>query len=209
MILDSIDALDDVAFNTDSGLVTIVAQHAVTGEVLMVAHANREALTRSIRDRVLWLYSRSRSSLWKKGETSGNVMNVVELRSDCDGDAVVALVAPQGPACHTGARTCFNARPTLVMLADTIAQRAAELSGESVSYTKRLLKDQNLRAKKLGEEAVELALACAAGDKDAAALEGADLIFHTLVACFAAGASLADVVAVLENRSERAASSEE
>lgn len=208
MILDSVGVLDDLRFG-DNGLLTVVAQHGVTGEVLMVAHANREAIARTISERVLWLYSRSRSKLWKKGETSGNVMNVMELRSDCDGDAIVALVIPEGPACHTGDRTCFSARPTLVMLADTIASRATASSSSDRSYTARLLNDANLRSKKLGEEAVELALACAAGDKSTAASEAADLIFHALVACYAAGATFSDVVEVLEKRSERATASEE
>ena len=201
MIIATPDALNDLDFARGNGLIPVVAQHVVTGEVLMLAYADRAAFERTLEQRVLWLYSRSRSELWQKGATSGNIMHVVSLHADCDGDAVIALVEPAGPACHTGARTCFGAAPTLVALADTITARA---SGQADgSYTRALLDNANLRAKKLGEEAVELALACTAGDAAAVAEEGADLLYHALVACFGAGATLEDVVGVLERRSAR------
>lgn len=207
MIVDTHATLDQLRFAETTGLITVVAQHATSGEVLMVAHADRAAMERTLDEGVLWLFSRSRSELWRKGDTSGNIMRIVELHADCDRDAVVALVMPAGPACHTGDRSCFSARPTLVALADTIAQRAAAPAGGG--YTRKLLDNANLRAKKLGEEAVELALACAADDRTSAANEGADLLFHALVACYAAGATVDDVIGVLESRSERAAASEE
>ena len=191
--------LDRLDFRRAGGLLPVVAQHATTGEVLMVGFADREALERTLRDGELWLWSRSRQRLWRKGETSGNVLRVVDLHADCDADAVLARVQPAGPTCHSGARSCFGAPPTLAALADVVAQRAAG-GGDEPSHTRRLLADSNLRLKKLGEEAVELALACAAGDGERTAEEGADLLYHLLVACTAAGVGLERVLAVLEAR---------
>lgn len=194
--------LDRLDFVKLGGLLPVVAQHATTGEVLMLAFANREALERTLRDGELWLWSRSRLRLWRKGETSGNVLRVVSLHADCDADSVLARVEPRGPACHTGARSCFGAPPLLAELADTIAARASATDGESddPSYTRRLLADDNLRLKKLGEEAVELALACAAADPGRVAAEAADLLYHLLVACTAAGVGLERVLAELARR---------
>lgn len=190
--------LDRLDFAKGGGLLPVVAQQATTGTVLMLGFADREALERTLRDGELWLYSRSRARLWRKGETSGNVLRVVALHSDCDADAVLALVAPAGPTCHTGARSCFDAAPTLAALAGVIAERAA--AGDETSYTQRLLADPNLRLKKLGEEAVELALACAARDAERVAAEGADLLYHLLVACQAAGVDLDHLLATLQAR---------
>jgi phosphoribosyl-AMP cyclohydrolase / phosphoribosyl-ATP pyrophosphohydrolase len=190
--------LDRLDFAKSGDLLPVVAQQATTGTVLMVGFADREALERTLRDGELWLYSRSRRRLWRKGETSGNVLRVVSLHADCDADAVLALVNPAGPACHTGARSCFDAAPTLAALADVIVERST--AGDETSYTRRLLADANLRLKKLGEEAVELALACAAHDAERVAAEGADLLYHLLVACQAAGVTLERLLAALEAR---------
>jgi phosphoribosyl-ATP pyrophosphohydrolase/phosphoribosyl-AMP cyclohydrolase len=190
--------LDRLDFAKGGGLLPVVAQQATTGTVLMVGFADRAALEHTLRDGELWFYSRSRQRLWRKGETSGNVLRVVSLHADCDADAVLALVAPAGPACHTGARSCFHAAPPLTALADVIAERAA--AGDKTSYTRRLLADPNLRYKKLGEEAVELAVACAAGDSGRVAAEGADLLYHLLVACRAAGVGLEQLLAHLDSR---------
>ena len=194
--------LDRLDFAKGNGLLPVVAQQAATGEVLMVGFADREALERTLRDGELWFYSRSRRRLWRKGETSGNSLRVVALHADCDADAVLARVEPQGPTCHTGARSCFAAAPTLVKLADVIAARAtAPRDGsDEPSYTRRLLADDNLRLKKLGEEAVELALACAAAEPGRVAAEAADLLYHLLVACTAAGVGLEQVLAELARR---------
>lgn len=190
-----LDALD---FEKGGGVVPVVTQHARTGEVLMLAYANREALERALESGVMWYWSRSRARLWMKGETSGNVQRLVSLHADCDADSVLARVEPTGPSCHTGDWSCFGAPPTLAALAEVLAGRAAALP--EGSYTSRLLTDRNLRLKKLGEEAVELALACADVDRERAAEEAADLLYHALVACQAAGASAADVLAALAQR---------
>ena len=213
--------LDGLDFSRGDGLVTVVVQHARTGVVLMLAHANREALEQTLEQREMWFWSRSRNELWHKGATSGNTQRLIALHADCDSDAVLALVEPAGPACHTGAESCFDGRPTLPALADVIASRRIAIeesrSGSAApgkaqsgqSYTARLLTNENLRLKKLGEEAVELALACRARDTAEAANEAADLIYHVLVACAAAGVELDDVLRVLERRRSTAAPSEE
>ena len=193
--------LDDVAFDKLGGLVPVVAQHVRTGEVLMLAYADRTALERTLETGELWLWSRSREELWHKGSTSGNTQRLVALHTDCDSDAVLALVEPSGPACHTGDWTCFGAMPTLPALAEVLESRSERMPDGS--YTTRLLSDLNLRTKKLGEEAVELATACALGDAGRAVEEAADLLYHALVACRAVGVTTAEVLGVLEARLER------
>jgi phosphoribosyl-ATP pyrophosphohydrolase/phosphoribosyl-AMP cyclohydrolase len=198
MIIADATQLDTLDFDRGGGLLTVVTQHALTGEILMLAWADRAALERTLADRVMWYWSRSRHRLWRKGETSGNVQRLVRLHADCDGDAVLALVLPAGPACHTGGRNCFDALPALAALDAVVADRAADTT--HAGYTRRLLDDANLRWKKLGEETVELVLACAAADRERIAAEAADLLYHTLVACRAAGIGIEDVLAQLEAR---------
>ncbi|MCC6244958.1 MAG: bifunctional phosphoribosyl-AMP cyclohydrolase/phosphoribosyl-ATP diphosphatase HisIE [Gemmatimonadaceae bacterium] len=195
--------LDTLDFAKGNGLVTVVTQDAETGAVLMVAHADRDALERTITTGEMVYTSRTRG-MWHKGATSGNVQRVVSLTADCDGDAILARVRPAGPACHNGTTSCFReaalGADRLGVLDRTIAARAASPDAEVGSYTNRLLGDRNLRLKKLGEEAVELAVACVDLDRARAADEGADLIYHTLVALRAIGVSLDDVRAVLAQR---------
>ncbi|MEO7997016.1 MAG: bifunctional phosphoribosyl-AMP cyclohydrolase/phosphoribosyl-ATP diphosphatase HisIE [Gemmatimonadaceae bacterium] len=198
--------LDTLDFSKSNGLVTVVTQDALTGVVLMVAHANREALELTQSSGEMHYTSRSRG-LWHKGATSGNTQRVVSLTADCDGDAVLARVNPAGPACHTGQVSCFGdialGADAIGALDATIAIRSAQpIDDTSVkpSYTQRLLSDRNLRLKKLGEEAVELATACADNDAERGAEEGADVVYHTLVALRAIGVSLHDVRRVLSNR---------
>ena len=194
-------ALDRIDFAKGGGLVTVIAQDAGTGAVLMVAFADRDALERTIESGELHLLSRTRGP-WRKGETSGNVLRVESLAADCDGDAVLARVRPAGPACHTGSRSCFGdaalAADTLAALDRVIAARAA--SPAAGSYTAELLADRNRRLKKLGEEAAELVAACADGDASRATDEAADLLYHTLVALRALGAGWDDVRAALDAR---------
>ncbi|WP_396208138.1 bifunctional phosphoribosyl-AMP cyclohydrolase/phosphoribosyl-ATP diphosphatase HisIE [Gemmatimonas sp.] len=197
--------LDTLDFSKGQGLVTVVTQDAHTGVVLMVAHADREALEYTLRTGEMHYRSRSRG-LWHKGGTSGNVQRVVTLTADCDRDAVLARVIPAGPACHEGTTSCFRddalLSDTLAALDATIAERAQSLlaAGEKPSYTQRLLTDRNLRLKKLGEEAVELTMACVDHDTARAAEETADLVYHALVALHAVGGTLDDVRAVLAGR---------
>jgi phosphoribosyl-ATP pyrophosphohydrolase/phosphoribosyl-AMP cyclohydrolase len=199
-----LDALD---FAKGGGLVTVVAQDADTGALLMVAHADREALEHTLATGEMHYRSRTRG-LWHKGATSGNVQQVVTLLPDCDGDAVLARVRSPGPACHTGSRSCFGASAlaadALAALDATIAARATDAlpasAGEKPSYTRRLLADRNLRLKKIGEESAELVTACADGDRARSIDETADVVYHALVALHAVGGTLDDVRAALAAR---------
>jgi len=194
-----------IDFIKGGGFVTVVTVEARSGAVLMVARANREALEKTIETGEMHYHSRSRG-LWRKGATSGNVQKLVSLLVDCDGDALLARVNTLGPACHTGARSCFGEgafrAEALGELDATISQRAQTSAGSESrpSYTRQLLADRNLRLKKLGEEAAELVTACADGDAGQAVQEGADLFYHALVALRALGLSLDDVRQVLRER---------
>ncbi len=226
--------LDRLNFEKGDGLVTVVCQDHISGAVLMVAHANRESLERTVATGEMHYWSRTRGR-WHKGATSGNVQRIVELLYDCDADAILARVEASGPACHMGDESCFGelARTAgaLARLDAVIAARASapqdsrvalpeskpetsphsvatvpESSAAASSYTRRLLADRNLRLKKLGEEAVELVTACADGDAERAGEEAADLVYHTLVALRAVGVSLRDVERILAGRQGEGAS---
>ncbi|HEY8850620.1 MAG TPA: bifunctional phosphoribosyl-AMP cyclohydrolase/phosphoribosyl-ATP diphosphatase HisIE [Gemmatimonadaceae bacterium] len=194
--------LDEVAFDDATRTVVVVAQDAATGRVLMVAHADREALARTIETGEMHYRSRRRG-LWRKGATSGNVQKVVSLALDCDGDAVLARVVPAGPACHTGQVSCFpdSSQPNAwTSLADTIRKRRSQ--PDDTGYTRVLLDDRNLRLKKIGEEAAEFVTACADGDGGRAAEEAADVIYHMAVALQALDTSIDAVALALFARSE-------
>jgi phosphoribosyl-AMP cyclohydrolase / phosphoribosyl-ATP pyrophosphohydrolase len=199
MTIAAVEDLDRLDFSKGGGLVTVVAQDADDGRVLMVAHADREALEQTLATGEMWYRSRSRG-LWHKGATSGHTQRVVALWVDCDGDAVLAHVRPAGVACHTGAVSCFGAYApdVLTRLDATISARAAGAAPSS--YTAKLLGDRNLRLKKLGEEAVELATACVEEDRSRAAEEGADLWYHTAVALRGVGVGMDAVRTVLRER---------
>ena len=192
-----------VAFDA-SGLATVVVQDRASGDVLMVAHANAEALRLTALTGFAHFWSRSRKALWKKGETSGNVLHVRETRVDCDGDAVLFVVDPTGPACHTGSRTCFGDAPAttagvLAELGRVIAQRAQDKAADS--YTARLLaKGPDGALKKIGEEATEVILAAKGESDERLAEESADLLFHLLVALHQRNLGIGDVLSVLERR---------
>ena len=196
---------DQLDFTRNAGLVTVVTQDAVTGAVLMVAHADREAIERTEATGEMHYRSRTRG-LWHKGATSGHVQRVVSLEPDCDADAVLARVRPAGPACHNGTASCFAhtapAADVLAAVDATIRERAIARSdgGETPTYTQRLLADRNLRLKKIGEESSEFVTACADGDSGRAVEEAADLVYHTLVALRALGAGWDDVRAALAAR---------
>jgi len=192
--------IEDVRFG-DDGLVPVVAQSALAGEVLMVAYADRAALERTRDTGEAHYHSRSRGGLWKKGETSGHTQAVAEVRVDCDGDAVLYVVRQTGPACHTGTPTCFGepGGGTLVRLAGTIARRARERPDGS--YTARLLGEGVARvAQKLGEEAVETVVAATAEDGARLASEAADLLYHLLVLLEAKRLPLERVLEELDRR---------
>jgi phosphoribosyl-ATP pyrophosphohydrolase/phosphoribosyl-AMP cyclohydrolase len=198
----------DVIDFDERGLAPCVIQDAATGEVLTLAWVNAEALERTIATGEMHLWSRSRDELWHKGETSGNVQRVCELRYDCDADAVLALVDPAGPACHTGERTCFFraldgtpepvAHVALPALERTIAARAADRPAGS--YTSRLLDDPDLIGAKLREEADEVARAITGESDERVSEEAADLLYHLEVALRSRDVGIAGAYKALNRR---------
>jgi phosphoribosyl-ATP pyrophosphohydrolase/phosphoribosyl-AMP cyclohydrolase len=206
--------LDAVRFGAD-GLVPVVAQDSWSGDVLMLAYANREALARTATTGEAHYFSRARGALWRKGESSGHTQAVRDIRLDCDRDTVLYRVEQIGPACHTGTRTCFAAavgpdgRPAegedpgghlLTRLAATIAERAADRPAGS--YTVQLL-DRGVPkiSQKVGEEAVEIVVAANAEGPERLASEAADLLYHLLVLLAACGVPLDAVWKELAQRS--------
>jgi len=195
----------EIAFD-ERGLVPVVIQDWTTGEVLTLAYANAEALERTRATGELHLWSRSRDALWHKGATSGNVQRVRALRVDCDGDALLALVEPAGPACHTGERTCFftgDLEPpapheALPALERTLRARAAERP--EGSYTVTLLDDPPLIGEKVQEEAEEVARAAREETDERVDSEAADVLYHLTVLLHSRGRGLADAEQVLTER---------
>lgn len=189
-----------------SGLVPVVIQDWRTGDVLTLAYANAEAVAKTRETGELHLWSRSRNELWHKGATSGNTQAVKALRLDCDGDALLALVEPAGPACHTGARTCFFtgdvAEPApfevLPSLERTLVSRQAERP--EGSYTVQLLDNPAFIGEKVEEEAEEVARAAREETDDRVDNEAADVLYHLLVLLRSRDRSLADATEVLRER---------
>jgi phosphoribosyl-ATP pyrophosphohydrolase/phosphoribosyl-AMP cyclohydrolase len=199
--------MDDAAIAYDEqGLVTCVIQDWHSGEVLTVAYMNAEALAATRRTGELHLWSRSRDELWRKGATSGNTQTVKAIRYDCDGDALLALVVPAGPACHTGERTCFHRgeleppapHEVLPGLERTIADRA--VTAPEGSYTARLLADPPFVGEKVEEEAEEVARAAREESDERVAEEAADVLYHLAVLLRGRGLRLADAEEVLRAR---------
>jgi phosphoribosyl-ATP pyrophosphohydrolase/phosphoribosyl-AMP cyclohydrolase len=185
-----------------AGLLPVVVQDADSGEVLMLAYANAEALAATERTGEAHFWSRSRNELWRKGATSGNLLHVVDLAVDCDADAIRYRVHADGPACHTGSRSCFPTPPArfdLARLEAIVGSRRAADPGES--YTARLLASGPRRAaEKVVEEAGEVAGAALAGTDAEVSGEAADLLYHLLVLLASRGVTLAQVEAVLAER---------
>jgi phosphoribosyl-ATP pyrophosphohydrolase/phosphoribosyl-AMP cyclohydrolase len=200
--------LEQIRFD-ERGLVPCVAQDFASGEVLTLAYASEESLWLSVETGDLHFYSRSREEIWRKGETSGNFLRLRQLRVDCDGDAIVALVEPTGPACHTGERSCFYrelegespepvAHEALAALQRTLRSRAAERP--EGSYTVQLLDDPKLIGEKVEEEAEEVVRAAREETDERVAEEAADLLYHLSVLLASREVSQAAVMEVLNGR---------
>jgi phosphoribosyl-ATP pyrophosphohydrolase/phosphoribosyl-AMP cyclohydrolase len=205
----------------ERGLVPCVMQDARTGEVLTVAYMNKEALELTLETREMHLYSRSRREIWHKGASSGNIQRLRQIRYDCDADALVALVDPAGPACHTGQRSCFyrdlegdadpaeDAPPVSGEPAPTPYEALAQLERTLLarqrqrpngSYTVQLLDDPSLAGAKVREEAGEVVKAVNAESEERVAEEGADVIYHLAVLLLSRGVSMAEVLQILNGR---------
>ncbi|MGB3392047.1 MAG: bifunctional phosphoribosyl-AMP cyclohydrolase/phosphoribosyl-ATP diphosphatase HisIE [Stenotrophomonas sp.] len=198
---------DPAALDWDKvgGLVPAIVQDAATLRVLMLGYMDRAALESTLKGGKVTFFSRSKQRLWTKGETSGNHLDVVDVRTDCDADTVLVTVRPHGPTCHTGSTSCFGDAPGqfLGALDALVEQRERERPLDS--YTTQLFEKGTRRiAQKVGEEGVETALAGVAQGDDELLGESADLLFHLIVLLRARGLSLADAVAVLERRHAKA-----
>ena len=197
--------IDELNFD-ERGLIPAIVQDARTREVLTLAYMNEESLARTIETGETWFWSRSRNELWHKGETSGNTQSVVALHSDCDNDAIVVLVNPAGPACHTGARSCFEstaADEDLGLLLNTLYEliESRERQRPEGSYTTYLFNsglDKIL--KKVGEESSETIIAAKNEDRTRLTAEVADLVYHLLVLLVARGVTLDEIRVELAGR---------
>jgi phosphoribosyl-ATP pyrophosphohydrolase/phosphoribosyl-AMP cyclohydrolase len=197
------EALDALTWDKMDGLLPAAVQDRASGRLLMLGYMNREALAATLATRFVTFFSRSKQRLWRKGETSGNVLRLVSVHEDCDGDALLVLADPEGPTCHLGTDSCFGGEPDgpgwLAELSKIVAERAA--SGDASSYTRKLLNSGVERiAQKIGEEGTEVALAAVTRDPSGCAEEVADLLYHLAVLMEARDFGWADVIAVLKSR---------
>lgn len=200
------------------GLIPTILQHANTGEVLMLGYQNQEAFERMVETGVAWFYSRSKGRLWKKGETSGNIQQVISWSLDCDQDALLVQVLPAGPTCHTGSASCFDIARKMEQDTTELVERKVPFqledlqqriqnkraSGDSTSYTSYLFREGiDKICKKFGEEAVEIILAAKGEDPTEVAAESADLLYHLMVLLEVSGVTWSDVIQVLADRHQK------
>ncbi|WOG91562.1 hypothetical protein DCAR_0310811 [Daucus carota subsp. sativus] len=226
--MDIADAILDILLDSvkwdEKGLAVAIAQHVDTGAVLMQGFANRDALASTISSKKATFYSRSRSKLWTKGETSMNYINICDIFLDCDRDSILYLGVPDGPSCHTGSETCYYtsvfdsldgsqaaenklAMTTLQSLEATIVQRKTEIAGSSIakpSWTRRLLLDNKLLCSKIREEADELCRTLEDSEEvPRTASEMADVLYHAMVLLSVRGVTMEEVLTVLRQRFSR------
>jgi len=197
--------IDKLNFAKLNGLIPAIIQDTTTRQVLMVGFMNREAVEKTIQERKVIFWSRTKGRLWQKGETSGNTLAVSSMQIDCDGDALLVHAIPAGPVCHTGSFTCFGeekssgADGVLEGLEETIRERQQHMSTES--YTAKLFALGTPRiAQKVGEEAVETVVAAMQQNNDSLKEEAADLLYHLLVLLRNQGVTLGDVTTILRKR---------
>jgi phosphoribosyl-ATP pyrophosphohydrolase/phosphoribosyl-AMP cyclohydrolase len=199
---------EDIRFD-EHGLIPAIVQNAQTREVLTLAYMNRESLARTIETKQTWFWSRSRQELWHKGATSGNTQEVVSLALDCDRDAIIVLVNPAGPACHTGAVSCFDVGAQPNALGPLLAELYALIEGRererpSGSYTTYLFEEGlDKILKKLGEESAETIIAAKNDDLTRLSAEASDLLYHLLVLLVARGVSLEEIADELGRRRKK------
>jgi phosphoribosyl-ATP pyrophosphohydrolase/phosphoribosyl-AMP cyclohydrolase len=205
----SVGEVGSLAWDKMDGLLPAAVQDRSTGRLLMLGYMNRDALEATLESGFVTFFSRSKQRLWQKGESSGNVLRLVSVNEDCDGDALLVLADPAGPTCHLGSTSCFAGEPDgpgwLAELSRIVAERAA--SGDESSYTRKLIARGVERiAQKIGEEGTEVALAAVTRDAGGCAEEIADLLYHIAVLMEVREFSWDDVVTVLKSRhSERSA----
>ena len=194
---------NELDFTKENGLLPVIIQDDKTSSILMLGYMNKEAYDKTIKEKIVTFWSRSKASLWQKGETSGNFLHLVSVHKDCDSDSLLLRTNPQGPTCHTGSYSCFDVEPDnlsiLAELESVISQRSRDLP--EGSYTTSILNGGTLLiAQKVGEEAVETIVAALGENLNRLHEESADLIYHLLVLLHEKGTSLSSVLSVLENR---------
>ena len=200
----TLSSIKELDFSKEDGLIPAIIQDAQTGKVLMLGYMNEEALEKTLATQKVTFFSRSKSRLWTKGETSENYLRLVSISPDCDQDALLVKVNPEGPTCHTGTDTCWqeenkNDLQFLGYLTDVIKERRQLPTDES--YVARLFsKGINKVAQKVGEEAVEVVIEAKDNDDKLFLDESADLLFHYMMLLEAKGFSLSDVVSILKER---------
>ena len=199
--------INEIAWEKNKGLIPVIIQHAITSEVLMLCFMNQEALQQTLATHRVTFYSRSKNRLWMKGETSGNVLELINIFLDCDKDTLLIIAKPSGPVCHTGDLTCFGEKNKtdwgfIQELEKMIADRGS--STKEDSYTYQLLHAGISRiAQKIGEEGVEVALAAIEKNDEECCAEIADLFFHILVLLYARKLNISDVIDILKARREK------
>ncbi|HLF52868.1 bifunctional phosphoribosyl-AMP cyclohydrolase/phosphoribosyl-ATP diphosphatase HisIE [Flavobacterium sp.] len=194
----------DFSKNKD-GLVPVIVQDATTKTVLMLGYMNQEAYQKTFETKKVTFFSRSKNRLWTKGEESGNFLNLVDLKVDCDNDTILVKVNPQGPTCHTGSDTCWQERNNqdygfISKLEETIKDRKENANAEQSYVASLFEKGINKIAQKVGEEAIEVVIEAKDNDDHLFLNESADLLFHYLILLQAKGFQLQDVVSILESR---------
>jgi phosphoribosyl-ATP pyrophosphohydrolase/phosphoribosyl-AMP cyclohydrolase len=208
------EALAKLKFDGE-GLLPVIVQDAASGRVLMVAYMNRETLEQSLKERETYFWSRSRREVWHKGATSGNTQQIVRIEADCDGDALLISVKPRGPACHTGAESCFftglfsDGTPSPVQFSETIEKLMQVISQRKAtmpegSYTAYLFsKGVDKILKKIGEESAETIIAAKNRSRSELIVESADLLYHLLVLFVNEGLDMQEVLDELDKRSRK------
>lgn len=203
--------VETIQFEKQNGLIPAIIQHAQTLEVLMLGFMNKAAVEQTLATQRVTFFSRSRQALWVKGETSGNYLNLQDIKLDCDQDALLLYVLPDGPTCHTGAVSCFNGDTPpdpawLLKLKEIVTHRKKH--PQKNSYTTELLQGKLSRlAQKVGEEGVEVALAAVTEEKPALLGEVVDLLYHLFVLLEAKDITFAEIGEVIRARAHPAASS--
>jgi phosphoribosyl-ATP pyrophosphohydrolase/phosphoribosyl-AMP cyclohydrolase len=200
--------IDKINFEKMNGLIPAIVQDAATRQVLMLGFMNKEALEKTVNERRVTFWSRTKSRLWQKGETSGNVLEVASVKPDCDGDAVLVYAHPAGPVCHTGTHTCFGEEEadetsSVFGRLENIIRNRRRHKPEG-SYTAQLFQQGTGRiAQKVGEEAIETVVAALQRDSEALKEETADLLYHLMVLLEERGIGITDVAGVLRKRMEK------
>lgn len=195
---------DDLKPDFSKGLLTVILQHYTNKEVRMVGYMNEEAYEKTKEEGIVWFYSRSKERLWKKGESSKNYQYVKDMYLDCDDDALLIMVDPAGPTCHTGTDSCFNLPPSFTLKDIEATVKSRVKTADADSYTNYLLrKGIDKITKKFGEEAFEVVISAKNQDKNEIADETADLLFHLGVLLYGSGVSVADVEKVLATRHQK------